>query len=371
MRRAAVAISVAALGACSAVYDAQYNDRRTELEKSRVLFLDGSTNVQFFTAAQDRLFWVDTPRAIEANEMHSIDARGSGGQIDYPWSGNSVSSAFGANQLATDDTLAVVCNVGQAFDAGANDILNSPYPMLDVGSFGTTSTACTVAGNQAFYVDNSNPPASIVLWEPDMGSNAVPFLALADNLDVNPNGFGFAGGSNILYQDGEDIWLLPTDDAMPMEPLNGGQAPVEAGAITWDEEGDTFASINSDVVFIRFSDNTIDGAPATAVSDLIAQGGYSLNFEHSDVQNILSGANYTVYDHHLIYEANGGIFALGLDTGNVTDILLNGLTDSEGNVAPQYRSPTVTANGTLYVEDDDVLAELHPVYSVDLTGRLQ
>ncbi len=45
---------------------------------------------------------------------------------------------------------------------------------------------------------------------------------------------------------------------------------------------------------------------------------------------------------------------------------MNGLTDS--SVAPQYRSPTVTANGTLYVEDDGVLAELHPVYSVDLTG---
>jgi hypothetical protein len=365
-----VLLAVVATG-CSAIYDAQYTDRENQLDESRTLFLDGSTNIQFLGAGEHRVYWLDVPQVLEMPELHSVDARGSA-QIDYPWSENM--SAATVATFGLGDQLVVPCGTGQAFDAGVAGEAATPYATIDTSVFAENSssgTLCVVAGGSAYFV-TPNAPTGVEAWQPSAGSNVATVFALG-SINPNPNGFGFATGSNMLYQEGENLWLLSlASGAMPPGPLNGAANGVAAGTIAFDDEGVSYIETAGDLVYLRYSQAGFDPAPVTSVADMVSAGGYSINFDHADAQDLLSSGNYIMFQHHLIYEANDGIFALGMDTGNVIDLLLDGLADSDGDQSPQYRNPVITDDGTLFVEDvSDSESSVVPVYSVDLNGRLK
>jgi hypothetical protein len=363
-----VAWSITALLGCSAVYDAQYNDREAQLEKSRTLFLDGHTQPSFFSAGQDRIFWVDIPQVVEVAELHSIDTRGSA-QVDYAWS-KSLNSTQVAN-LGLGDQLVVECEVGIAFDATDSTATMSPFPTLDgsaLATFGqemtSTPPTCVIAGSAAVYIGSNG----FVAWAPGVGSDPAPVASLGA-INVAGNNFGLADANNILYQEGENLWLVPINGQPPTVPLEPTTAAVSNAndVVAFDDEGVVYLDTNSIVEYIRYS----QPGKVTAVSDLIAAGGYSLNYDHNGVQQLTTNATYTMFDHHLIYQGSGGIFALGMDTGNVVDLLLDGLPDTDGNVSPSYVGPTVTDNGTLFVQDLEPLTVVKPIYSVDLNDRLK
>lgn len=354
------------LAGCSAVYDAQYNDRKAQLEQNRTELLDDSTNVQFITAGEDRFYWIDTNQVAEALELHSVDTR-SGTQTDYLWSQGKISvSPDQAPNIAFGDNLIVECESPQAFDADSSSETTSPYPPL-----GFTDSPCTVAGSAAYVVENPDgSDAAIYQWVPANGSNVSETVALGP---INPGvvAFGFADSSHILYSESSNLWLLPLSGPLPTVPLNQQDQTVEPGSVAFDSEGVVFytssAIPSAGPVYMAYD----TPGQLTNIGDLIGNGGYSLNFEHSDVQDLLDEAAYTIYKRHLIYESKGGIFALGLDTGVVTDILLNGLPDSEDNTTPEYRNLQVTNTGKLFVQDESFLGEVHPVYEVDINALLK
>jgi len=372
VRLVAVAgVVVGLLAGCSAVYDAQYEDRENQLAQSRRTFLTGTTNVQFLSAGEHRVYWVDVPQTVEMPELHSVAEPGSA-QVDYPWS-EDLSTAAAAG-LGLGDQLVVSCSNGQAFDAGASEPA-SPYGQLDTSVFAgneNVGTLCVVSGGAAYFVSPNAPPG-IEEWQPVAGSATTTQALALGSINPNPNGFGFADAGHILYQEGNNVWLLPLSGALPESPLEGQQNEVTAGTIAFDDEGVAYVETAGDVVYLRYSDATFDPAPVTSVASLISASGYRINFEHADVQNLAPNGAYVMFQHHLVYEGNGGIFALGMDTGNVVDLLLDGLADSDGNQSPLYKNPVITDDGTLFVQDQSLAnaANVQPVYAVDLNGRLR
>jgi hypothetical protein len=118
-----------------------------------------------------------------------------------------------------------------------------------------------------------------------------------------------------------------------------------------------------------------DRSAIRSVNAMIADGGYELNFENSDVQdppsNTIAAALYTHGDHYMVYQALGGVFALDLDNGDVLDILLDGREDANTDErTPSYGPPTVTTDGQLYVQDNSFVSDSHAVYHVDLSAVL-
>ena len=111
------------------------------------------------------------------------------------------------------------------------------------------------------------------------------------------------------------------------------------------------------------------------VQDRVADGGYDLNHDYADIQNVANSAEYGLFQDHIVYRSISGIFAYGLDTTKVVDLLLDrGITsDDEFDAKPLYRAPSVTSDGTLFVQDqsEDGDTTDRPVYRVELSGRLR
>jgi hypothetical protein len=360
---------VVLLAGCPAIYDAQYNDRKTALEKNRTLFLDDQTRVQFYTAGDDRLFWIDTPQTLEATELHSIDTRNGGQQLDYPWSKSIGVNTDGGPNIAFGDDLVVECEEATAFDATSSSEQTSPFPSISTGSL-----PCTVAGGSAYFVFSEDGSNSFIWrWTPSQGSNLQQVEPLGTiGTSVNAIGFTDTSDSEFLYWEGNNLWLLPADGSSPPDaPLNMQNQPAASGTVAFDNQGVVFVTSLGETSDEPFYLSYAQPGVVTAVSDMIKNGGYSLNFEHGDVQDLASQGTYTIYQRNLVYEASGGIFALNLDTGEVTDILLDGLPNSDDDIAPDYRNPQVTSTGKLFVQDTSFLASQHPVYEVDLNAILR
>src|SRR5438067_7179672 len=70
------------LGACKSVYDAQYDDRATELEAFRSEFKPGAANVQFITSSTNRFYWIAIDPQTSKQLLHSFDPT-SLAEVDY------------------------------------------------------------------------------------------------------------------------------------------------------------------------------------------------------------------------------------------------------------------------------------------------
>ena len=79
-------LAASLLVACTPVYDAQYDDRKEELEQFRTEFLPADLNIKLITGAQDKFFWIDVTKPLDKPVLHSF-VPSTGERIDYgEWS---------------------------------------------------------------------------------------------------------------------------------------------------------------------------------------------------------------------------------------------------------------------------------------------
>jgi hypothetical protein len=355
--RAAAALLVALAG-CSAVYNAQYDDRKAELEQSRQLFLPGSDTVSAFAGGEDRIYWLDTEQAAEAVVLRSIDMR-SGLQTNYL-----ADVSFDAFHTESyGDDLFALCGGVSAFHADASEA--SPFATLDNNG----EWPCAVVGDDIYVIAVPGSDFELAKWTPPAGSAAPVFDLTAAGIHADSvGGFGPIDGQRYFYQEGGNGWLLDTASGSG-KLLNASTDTVAGGSVVYDGSGVVFMDASGAARYTPYEHPMQD----TLVSDMIANGGYDLNFEHGDIQDIVTGdgANYTLYQRHLIYKAQGGIFALGLDSGIVVDLLLDGRPDDYDDMTPLYDAPTVTEDGWLFVQEvADDAPDYQAIYRVNLDGRL-
>ncbi len=344
-----VAIALALLASCKYVTDAEYNDRADELEQSRTLFLPGSDQVNFLAAADQRFYWISLEKPLDAPLLHSLDATTTT-QVDYMFTMGDTSIA--ANYQFSGDML-VDCTFDQttAYDAATGT-------QIDMTT--QDEQNCAVVGRDVYILNNRK----ILKWTP--GQTALTQVIDLDMQMVGTDEIGgFAGlGSTLVLLEGPRLW----------------QMDVTSGKATWIENPD---ASSGQVVFDANGVvyNTANGPSYTAfaghasflVQDRVADGGYDLNHDYSDIQNVANSAEYALIQDHIVYRSVSGIFAYGLDTTKVVDLLLDrNVGDDETEADPVYRAPQVTSNGSLFTQNQSFDSDTErEVYRVELTGRLR
>jgi hypothetical protein len=253
------------------------------------------------------------------------------------------------------DTLLVRCNFSNAvaFDAAQP---NTMIAMVD-----QSSDTCTVAGNDVYFDINRK----IMKWTPGTGAMVQVF-----DLDNQPSpvgtdtvgGMGVAGNF-LMLEEGGRLWKMDLSMSGPGSITWLENPPVTNGEIAFDDKSVVFET-QQGVMREVIADHSTQ-----LLSDLIADGGYEINFEHDDAQQIADFSEYSLTGSYIVYRGKHGIFAYGVASTKVIDLLLDGGGDSY-DTKPIYRSPIV-AGGSLFVQDTGGLSGADkPVYQVTLSGRL-
>jgi hypothetical protein len=339
---------------CTAVYDAQYDDRAKELEEARVEVVSADNRPSAITASDHRMYWVDNVKPLDQTLLHSIDKAGT--RVDYEFT-RGLSDILTKFQVS--DTLVVHCNFGTvtAFLATAGN------QMIDMTSMG--SDQCSVNGGDVYFVSarkitrwrpgSGNPPAQVV----DMDAAGIGTAGIG--------GFGAFSATQMLLEEGGKLWLVDLTAGSAVWLENRDDA---SGAVVFDERSVMFeTNRHSDTPeVLLYADHSI-----SFITDKIADGGYDLNFEHADVQKMsTSPAQVWLVNHVLFYRSLHGIFAYRFDTGKVIDVLLD--RGESFDAVPRYGAPVVTLDNVLYTLDNNSASgtsDKHPIYKVDLSDRLK
>ncbi|MEO8703679.1 MAG: hypothetical protein ABI867_26755 [Kofleriaceae bacterium] len=343
------AILVVVFGGCTWVYDSQYDDRASELEEARSEFLPGSEQVKFLSQGTKKLYWVNLAKPLDKERLHSFDPA-TNAQLDYTFTNDE--SNLDEN-YTFGDSLIARCSFG------TSKVFDATQPNTQISSTTLGEDNCAVDGN-AVYFEVAN---EIRKWVPTgAGDDPVKVVDLTLQGVGQGTGAFAATGNTMVYAEGSRVWHIALDTGIATWLENDNQA---IGQAVFDEVGVAFQTQNG-VDYIKFSDHS-----RIAVEDAIADGGYKLNYKNDDIQDLASTPEMVIFEKHLIYRSVRGIFALGLESGKVTDLLLDRGESFE--TKPSYHSPVVTSDGTLFVQDRPFLnssGDDQPVYRVDLTDRL-
>jgi hypothetical protein len=347
-----VTLGVTLLGGCKFVTDAEYNDRAAELEASRTQFLPGSDQVNFLTAADQRFYWVSLEKPLDAPLLHSIDPT-TNVQVDYAFT-------MGMTDISTEFQMSgdLVVDCSEFIQATAYDAATGAQLDMTVQE----ASRCAVVGRDVYLLVSRK----ILKWTPGQ-TNITQVVDLDAQMVGTDQIAGLTGlGTQLLFGEGTRLWLMD----------------VTTGKATWLENPDlTSGDIELDAKGVVY--NTANGPTYSAfadhstflLQDKVADGGYDLNHDYADIQNVADSAEYALIQDHIVYRSTRGIFAYGLDTTKVVDLLLdrNITSDDEFDAKPLYRAPSVTSDGTLFVQDQSADGDTtdRPVYRVDLTGRLR
>lgn len=346
MRRALAVLGFVVVGGCTWVYDAQYEDRRGELEAFREDFLPATDRVQFFTSAEQRIFWVSIEKPLDEALLHSSNPDGSG-RVDYELT-RGIDNI--AERFKLSDQLIVDCGFSDAKAFAAS----GPNTLLDMTD--QASDECAVAGSDVYF----RVGATITRWRPGQGAPVQVVDLAAQRVGTGDASFG-ALGNLIVYEEGGRLWKidLPGGTATWLE-----NADVTSGAVFFDERGVVY-NTNQGVTYTQYSDHA-----SSKLDDLVADGGYELGGDYKDAFRVPDGTDCVIHDQHIIYRGFRGIFAYGLETTKVVDLLLD---DGQGfDATLSYRHPAVTTGGALFVQNDDgINSDDHPVYRLTLDGRLR
>lgn len=333
--------------ACTWVSDAQYDDRAGELEAFRSDFLPASDKVDNLTALENRVFWTSIEKPLDEPLLHSHDPT-TGTRVDYEFTRKDTRIA---ENYKFGTQLIVNCNfsTAKAFSATESN------RMLEMTNMGSDN--CAVDGRDVYFFTNRK----IRKWTPGVA----PIADLVD-LDVLKVGTGSVSGfavlgKQLLLAEGARLWLI---DTMANTATWLENEPVTSGNVVFDARGALF-NTQQGLTYLTFLDRT-----ETLVEDMIADGGYSLNFKHDDIQQLADYDEYSFYGSWIVYRGKRGIFAYGLESKKVVDILLD--RGESFDAKPVYRFPSVTADGTLFVQDRNSLnSSDKPVYKVSLSERLK
>jgi hypothetical protein len=178
-------------------------------------------------------------------------------------------------------------------------------------------------------------------------------------------GFSVIGRKALAVEQDGDLYFIDLDAKTATWIHN--DAPV-VGSVFFDARGALYETQNGPR-YIEF-DGT-DDPPDRSFDDMVADGGYHLSFKHGDIQKPAGSGEYFIHNRHVIYRGERGIFAYGLDTHNVVDLLLDRGEGIDLEIA--YHQPAITTGGQLFVFGTDSLGIglRGPVYQVDLKDRLR
>jgi hypothetical protein len=305
--------------------------------------------------SESKFYWVDLVGPLMVPTLHSF-APATNAQIDYTFPDPTTTKIMATTYSVSDD-LVVQCTFGTSTAYDANQP-NQKINTIDDQGEGT----CAVEGKDVYFAVASE----IRKWTPTIGVTSTVSTAIDVKTQLGAtagdiDAFAVLGDQAVLEETGR-LWLASVSSGAMATPLGNDLA---TGKVDFDSLGVMFDSQNG-VEYIDFAH-----LMSLGFADAIADGGYDLNFKHSDIQNLADGGGYSLQADHAIYRGSGGIFAYGFATKKVVDLLLD--RGSDFDVEPLYGDPVVTTDGTLFVQDitEEGGANLHPVYRVDLTGRLR
>lgn len=366
-RREGVRIAIPGLlglVACTPIYDAQFNDRAGELEEFRTDFRTEEDDTSLIASGGNRIFWVATKRPEDQTFLHSMVPGDAGSELVYQWSMNDNDFEdfhFGEEFIAR-------CSFSTARALRVNDPAQAEPGFDPKKNAGT----CAVEGNTVWLVANDGAPDdsknALYKWLPPtaiLDTDRGLFSMEAAGIVAQISTFGVSG--NVMVAAEVDGDLYTVDIAAKRATFLNNENKVN-GVLVSDERGALYET-SAGPRYVEF-DGTAN-PPDRSFDDMVADGGYHLSFKHGDVQQPAGNGEYVIHGRHIIYRGQRGIFAYGLDTHNVVDLLLD---RGEGiDLELAYHQPAITSGGQLFVFGTDSfgIGLRGPVYQVDLKDRLK
>jgi len=338
----------ALLAACT--HDAQYDDRRKELEAFRTEHVPAANRAQLIASGGNRLFWVDNAPPADATIMHSIIPGDPTSQVDYafPVQESDLSIYRFSDQLIVD------C------DFGTSKVFAADQPNLEIDTSSAGFQGCAVDGGTIYAVVGQN---TLRRWDPPAEPVDNFFDFVAAGITSSIGGFAVEGNLAVAVDATGDLYAV--DLAARTSKWLRNDEDV-SGSVLFDDRGVLYEA-PSGLRYIEFAD--VEEPPERSFADMVADGGYHMNSSHGDIQEPSSPREIAIRGRHIIYRGKRGIFAYGLDTQNVIDLLLD---EGEGfDAVLEYGEPVVTPNDQLFVRSGDGFDLREAVYQVDLTGRLR
>ena len=316
---------------CVPVYDAQLSDRRAELEQHRSIFLSADERVETVIGARNRVFWIgiETPR----NEavLRSFDPSSDAEPITYDFTRGVTNLE---SKLQVSDDRVVLCpdfGMRQAFDARA--------PNLLVGETSEGSGKCAVDGSTVYFMRGDE----FQQWTPG-GVDPVTEVNLAEsNLGMGSIAGFTVDGNRLLVSEGGRLWIINLDN--PPEGTWLENDPAPEGLVILSDRGVLYNTAFEGLFFVALPELATE-----SIDNAVEDGGYRLNFNHDDIHLVDDREDNAVLGDQIIYRGEGGIFAYGLDTGKVQDILLDDIQDGF-NESLRYFDPVVLESGHLFVRE--------------------
>ncbi len=347
--RNAVLVGLGLVG-CTPIYDAQYDDRRKELEAFRVEHLPAVNRTQLLASGGNRVFWVDNEPPADTTIMHSLIPGDPSSQVDYAFPiQESDLSIYRLN-----DELIVDC------DFGTSKVFAADQPNLEIDTSILGFQNCAVDGGSIYAVVGAT---TLRKWVPPADPVDDFFDFAAAGITSGVGGFAVEGNLAVAVDASGDLYAV--DLAARTSKWLRNDEDVN-GTVLFDDRGVLYEA-PSGLRYIEFAD--VEEPPERAFADMVADGGYRLNFAHGDIQEPDTTTEIAIHGRHIIYRGKRGIFAYGLDTQNVIDLLLDEGEDFDTVI--NYGDPAVTANNQLFVRSGDSFDLRAAVYQVDLNGRLR
>lgn len=367
-RREDVRIAIAGLlglVGCVPIYNAQYDDRAGELEEFRSEFQPEANRTSLIASGGNRVFWVDKVPPLDQQFLRSMIPGDPSTQIQYEWS----KDKFETEDYHFGEQIIGDCDFGTSLAYKVTDggDVSGKIAQTSIGS----SQLCAIDGAFVYFLIGNS---TLIKWAPptavptDGGSQAIPFVDLEQPPTMivgSVSGFGVIGNLGLFAEQDGDLYTVDLTTKQS-KFLHNDEKVV--GSVFFDGKGVLYESANGPR-YLELTD--AEDPPDTSFADMVRDGGYHLNFKLGDIQQPAGNGEFVLHDRHVVYRGERGIFAYGLDTHNVIDLLLD---RGEGiDLELAYHSPAVTKGGQLFVIGGDSFGidVIGPAFQVDLKDRLR
>lgn len=367
-RREGVRIAIPGLlglVACTPIYEAQFNDRAAELEEFRLDFQPEDNETSLIASGGNRVFWVDKVPPANTQFLRSMIPGDPASKVEYEWS----EDKFETEDYHFGEQIIGDCDFGTSLAYEVTD------PSTATGKIAQTSQGssqiCAIDGRIVYFLIGSS---TLIKWTPptavptDTENQVIPFIQLDEqptNIAKAISGFGVIGNLGLFAEQDGDLYTVNLTTKASKWLKNDEPA---TGSVFFDEQGVLY-STSTGARYIEFTE--AEDPPDTSFDELVRDGGYHLNFKLGDIQQPSGNGEFVLHDRHVVYRGERGIFAYGLDTHNVVDLLFD---RGEGiDLELAYHSPAVTKGGQLFVIGGDSfgIGVIGPAFQVDLTDRLK
>ena len=352
-----------ALVGCTPIYDAQYNDRADELDELRTEFKPDENDNKLISSGGSRIYWVDQVAPQNLLFLHSMVPGDPSTDVKYEWS----SGKNDLDEYHFGEQLVAECSFGTSI---AYEV-NNPATTGEISRTSRGADGCAIDGRTVYFLVGAK---ALRKWEPpaeipdlDGDNNGDTFIDFEVDSGIVGSIAGFSVIGNLALVAEQDGDLYTVDLVTKQSKWLRNDQPF-VGSVFFDERGALYET-QSGPRYIEFTD--AEDPPDTSFDDMVRDGGYHLNFKHGDIQQPAGNGEFVIHKRHIIYRGQRGIFAYGLDTHNVVDLLLDRGEGIDLEIA--YHQPAVTTGDQMFVFGTDSfgIGGGGALYQVDLADRLR